>query len=419
MNFKIILAIFTAAMLAVSFGCSDSGVDSKDNDDPVRSPANLTANELSLCSSANKFGLKLFREVLEAEDPGKNLFVSPLSVSVALAMTYNGADGDTRAAMHATLEFEDMSLEDMNRSYRDLIKVMAEADPYVKLSIVNSIWYRKHLPVLEDFIMLNSNYFSAMVRELDFNLATAADTINAWVDDNTNGLIDAIVEPPIPLDAVMYLINAIYFKGAWTTPFDEEETFDGGFWLQDGSRVTCRMMSQRNDLAITHYDDYVTVNMPYSDSSFNMMLIVPGEGVDIGSVAATLTEERWADLTASLPVHEGSIGMPRFKFEYNTSLKPVLKSLGMEVAFGEASDFSKICSQGHLYISDVKHKSFVEVNEAGTEAAAVTSVEIYADSINPYEIYVNRPFLFIIWEKSSKTILFMGRLAEPVFEDEG
>ena len=419
MNFKIILAIFTAAMLAVSFGCSDSGVDSKDNDDPVRSPANLTANELSLCSSANKFGLKLFREVLEAEDPGKNLFVSPLSVSVALAMTYNGADGDTRAAMHATLEFEDMSLEDMNRSYRDLIDVMVGADPEVKLTIANSIWYRKHLPVLEDFIMLNSTYFGALVRELDFNLATAADTVNAWVDANTNGLIKGIVEPPIPSYMVMYLINAIYFKGTWTESFEEEDTFDGEFTRSDGLVVPCRMMTQANDLDLFYNQEYAAVNLPYSDGSFNMMLILPEDGVDAGRIAADLNSERWDVLTDAMTKNEITIAMPRFRFDYKTSLVPALAAMGMDVAFTGDADFSKICAGLPLFISDVKHKSFVEVNEEGTEAAAVTSVEIGVVSIQPENLIFDRPFLFIIWEKSSKTILFMGRLAEPEYAEEG
>ena len=179
------------------------------------------------------------------------------------------------------------------------------------------------------------------------------------------------------------------------------------------------MMTQANDLDLFYNQEYAAVNLPYSDGSFNMMLILPEDGVDAGRIAADLNSERWDVLTDAMTKNEITIAMPRFRFDYKTSLVPALAAMGMDVAFTGDADFSKICAGLPLFISDVKHKSFVEVNEEGTEAAAVTSVEIGVVSIQPENLIFDRPFLFIIWEKSSKTILFMGRLAEPEYAEEG
>ncbi|UCB53045.1 MAG: serpin family protein, partial [Candidatus Zixiibacteriota bacterium] len=201
----------------------------------------LTASEKLLVESDNKFGLKLFREIVK-EDNDQNVFISPLSVSMALGMTYNGAAGTTREAMQKTLELSGLTIEEVNKSYKTLLELLSQLDPKVRFQIANSIWYRKGMSFEKDFIDLNRTYFDALVSELDFADPKAAETINAWVDENTNGKITQIVDPPIDPLMVMFLINAIYFKGDWLYPFEESDTFNGSFTLGDGSTVTVPMM---------------------------------------------------------------------------------------------------------------------------------------------------------------------------------
>ncbi len=207
----------------------------------------LTQLEKSLVDSDNKFGIKLFKEISETQRD-KNVFISPLSVSMALGMTLNGANGETQAAMEQTLELAGLTTDDINRSYQSLIDLLINLDEKVIFQIANSIWYRQGWTFKEEFIDVNKTYFDALVQSLDFNDPSAASFINNWVEDNTNGLIEKIVEPPINPLTVMFLINAIYFKGTWTYEFDKELTQDDFFNLPDGSQKTVHMMRLTGDV---------------------------------------------------------------------------------------------------------------------------------------------------------------------------
>ncbi len=375
----------------------------------------FTLAEGQLIESDNAFGWKLFREIV-AQDIDGNVFVSPFSVAMALGMTLNGADRETREAMESTLELSGLTVEDINKCYQHLIEVFGGLDPEVRFQLANSIWYRLGFDFEKEFITLNKTYFNAEVTGLDFADPSAPDAINAWVDQNTNGKIKEIVDRMSP-DVVMYLINAIYFKGTWTYQFNEEDTRDDWFNLPDGSQTACKMMSLQSDFHYFGNSEFQMIDLPYGNGDFSMTVLLPALGTNLDELIATLNQSNWDQWRSSLSEKPVALELPRFSLEYELTLNDVLTSLGMGIAFtpGEA-DFSKMLTTDRVWIGEVKHKTFVEVNEEGTEAAAVTSVAMVmsADS-EPQLISMrcDRPFLFLIQEHASKTILFVGKIAQP------
>lgn len=382
-------------------------------------PRELTTAENNLINSNNKFGLKLFREVIEQENADTNVFISPLSVAMALGMTYNGANGTTEEAMRTTLEFGNLTIQEINESYQSLIELLINLDPKVIFQIANSIWYRQGYIFEQEFIDLNKTYFNAEVRDLDFNNLNAADTMNEWVDENTNGKITEIVGEPINPLTVMFLINAIYFKGTWTYEFDPEQTQDDWFNMPDGSQTSCKMMRQEDDFQYFESFDFQAIDLPYGEGKFSMTIFLPKPQTDIDSLIAKFNQENWDDWMSSFIKQSGTIQLPKFTLEYGKCLNDILKALGMEIAFEPyQADFTKMRKSGGLWISKVKHKTFVEVNEEGTEAAAVTSVEMI-ESGTPldFQMRVDRPFIFVIREHNSQTILFIGKIVEPSWNE--
>ncbi len=376
-------------------------------------PRALTRAETRLIEIDNSFGLKLFREI-DAQDPDKNLFVSPLSVAMALGMTYNGADGETREAMARALELEDMTIQEVNEAYRDLIALLLDLDPRVEFALANSIWYRNTMSFEQGFLDINRDYFNAEVTGLDFADPEAASTINNWVNENTNGKIPAIVDDPISPDIVMFLINAIYFKGDWTHQFDKGLTRDADFALPDGTTKQVETMFHESAAEVrTFSDDLVrVVDLPYGGDAFSMTVLVPRSVLDVEDVVSALDGDRWRTIVDGLNDDARIVGMPKFKLEYEIELKDVLSALGMEVAFGAGANFSKMRPENDLFISKVKHKTFVDVNEEGTEAAAATSV-VMVDSAGPGPFLVDRPFVFVIRERFSGSIIFVGKILDP------
>ncbi|MFB0516911.1 MAG: serpin family protein [Candidatus Neomarinimicrobiota bacterium] len=381
-------------------------------------PRALTPEETQLAESSDRFGLKLFREMVR-QQPDSNIFISPLSVSMALGMTANGADSTTFEAMRAALELSDMTEEESNAAYQSLTELLTSADPKVQMDIANSIWYRLGWIFKEDFYQRCREYFSAIVKGLNFNNPAAADTINAWVKENTQGKIEEIVDKPIDPAIVMFLINAIYFKGTWTYEFDPEETIDDQFTLPDGSRAACKMMTQEADLLYYSNDEFQMVNLPYGDGLFTMTVLLPRSEVHVDSLIADFTPENWGLWIGSLDTAAIHLQFPKFTLEYERELKKVLTALGMGIAFSGA-DFSRMIEPaGLIWISKVKHKTFVRVDEEGSEAAAVTSVEMVWESAGSglTSMRVDRPFIFVIRERTSGALLFMGKIVEPEWEE--
>jgi serpin B len=371
----------------------------------------LTEGEARVVEADHEFGLNLFRAISDGA-AHENVFISPLSVSTALGMTLNGAEGETKQQIQETLALAGLSDKDINESYRGLIDLLRGLDPKVVFEIANSIWYRDTFTVEPDFLDVNRTYFDAEVQALDFNSPEAVTTINSWVDDKTHGKIEDIVDQVDPL-TMMYLINAIYFNGTWTYEFDEDATEQRPFTRADGTQQEVPMMAQEGDLAYYENDDVQVVDLPYGDSLYSMTVILPRKSRDLDSLITGLDRATWDEWTGNFETKGVSLLLPRFQLEYEIELKDVLSALGMQVAFApDQADFTRINPAGELYISNVKHKTFVEVDEEGTEAAAVTSVEVRVTSAPQYiPVHVDRPFAFAIREQHSGTILFIGKIA--------
>ena len=390
--------------------------------EPGPKEINLTQKGKILVEADNIFGINLFKEVLKAEEPEKNVMISPLSVSLALAMTYNGADGDTKAAMEKTLELAGLTVDEINENYKMLIDALASVDPKVLMSIANSIWYRQEFDVEQDFFNVNQDYFYAKVAPLDFNNPDAVNTINNWVADKTNDKITEIINE-IPSLAVMYLINAIYFKGIWKYEFDESDTQEKPFYLSDGTTKDVPTMAQEASFNYFSNDIMQAVEMPYGAGNYSMIILLPQYNKTPDDIIDQLNNENWNSwLNEFYEAEKVQIQLPKFKFEYKNLLKDELTNMGMGIAFDEYNaDFSKINPLEQLYISKVIHKTFVEVNEEGTEAAAVTAVEISLTSAGGGNgtifFHVNKPFIFAIKEKYTNTIIFIGKVMEPEYED--
>ncbi len=389
-------------------GCDATEPESIRETEPIRP---LSQAESKIISSDNDFGLGLFNRLSESE-PEKNVFISPLSVSMALGMTLNGAEGSTREQMMATLQKQGLSEEAINGSYRSIIDLFSNLDPKVNLNLANSIWYRNGFEVLPAFLEVNKSSFDAEVAALDFSHEGSKDVINDWVDEKTNGLIDKIIDH-IAEDVVMYLINAIYFKGDWTYQFEEEKTVNAPFNNRNNSRPDVPLMNLFGSVPYANTAEVSLIDLPYGDSLFSMTIILPHEDARLEEIAENLTTDSWDRWIASLEPTNLDVFLPRFKLEYEKKLKDVLAELGMSEAFeANAADFSRITPNQNLYLSNVVHKSFVEVNEKGTEAAAVTVVEVSVTSIGeePASFRVDRPFLFAIREQHSGAILFIGKV---------
>lgn len=374
----------------------------------------LAPLEKRLVESGNDFGLKLFREVIESETDNKtkNVFISPLSVSMALGMALNGADNATLEAMQNTLALAGLTTEEINASYKSLIELLVQLDPKVRFRIANSIWYRDEYTFEPEFINLNKTFFNAVVRALNFDDPGAKDVINGWVKDNTNNLIDRIVDE-IRRDHVMFLVNAIYFKGDWTYQFDPAQTQDDFFTSIEDSTMPCRMMHLQAELRYLDTASFQAIDLTYGDAGFSMTILLPRARTQIDSLIEALTPERWATWMQGFSTRKLDLAMPKFTTQYEIELKKALAALGMDIAFSDFADFSRMYKPGGLAISEVKHKTFVRVDEKGTEAAAVTSVGVGVVSAPP-AMRIDHPFVFAIRENRSQTILFIGKIMAPV-----
>jgi serine protease inhibitor len=407
----ILLSFFTAA-IAFPGGSTGGGAPRVPTEAEKSSDGLAQGIDPKLVDANTRFAFDILQE-LESEDKGKNVFISPLSMLLALAMTYNGAVGDTKLAMAEALQFSEFTLEELNRGFGDLTNSVVDADEEVQISIANSIWYRLGCDVKEDFIERNETYYGSEVRELDFSDPQAAGTINQWIDDATKGKITEMIDE-IPPETMMYLINAIYFKGDWTHQFSVSATRDEEFTLENGSKKTVPMMHLEEQFRHARGNDLGMLRLPYGREKLSMYILLPDEGEKLDEVIADLDAESWYQLQGGLEEKEVALAMPRYKVEYGVKLlNGVLTRMGMGIvfAFGSA-DFAGIAPE--LFISRVLHKAVIEVNEQGSEAAAATAVEM-TKSAPPeqVEFIVNRPFLFAIADDRTGSILFLGKVAEP------
>ncbi|MEQ9626130.1 serpin family protein [Coleofasciculus chthonoplastes] len=367
-----------------------------------------------LVEANTKFGFKLFSEILQ-ENSNNNVFISPTSIAIALAMTYNGASGETQAAMANALELQGMSLSEVNQANEALKTTLENADSDIQLSIANSLWAKQDISFKPDFLRRNQEFYDTQVTNLDFANPEAKRVINNWVKENTNGKIPQIISEIQPND-ILFLINAIYFKGNWMEQFDKDKTVERPFYLVDGTQKEHPMMSQSGEYQYYEDDTVKAISLPYGKGRLSFYVFLPRENISLDTFEQQLTPEKWQQWMNRFGKRDGSIVLPRFKLEYEIQLNKALKALGMDVAFDRRADFSNMTEEDVL-INQVKHKTFVEVNEEGTEAAAATSVGMVLTSAaipqTPFEMVVDRPFFCAIRDNQTGTILFMGSIREP------
>ncbi|MGH7617784.1 MAG: serpin family protein, partial [Gemmatimonadaceae bacterium] len=380
---------------------------------PTSLPRNLTPAEQDVLSAANAFSFSLWGAINRAQRDS-NVFVSPLSASFALGMTMNGAAGQTYDEMRSALQFGGASLASIDSGYKSLIALLTGLDPLTTMQIANSIFYRKDFPFTQSFLSDASTWFDAEVKPQDFADVTGTlSAVNGWASAKTNGRIPTVLEEVTP-DEVMFLLNAIYFKGTWRDKFDASLTHDDAFHPATGSDQTAKLMFRDGKMAYAETNAFQAVDLAYGDSAFTMTVLLPKPGSDVEQVAASLTPSAWQSLTASFVTREVELTFPKVTFSWKRSLKDDMRSLGMQAAFvPDGADFTRMSSLGqHLYISLLQQNTFVAIDEEGTEAAAVTLTGITATAAPvATEMRVDRPYVIVIRERLSGTILFMGKIA--------
>jgi serpin B len=373
----------------------------------TRLPRTLTESETKIIAGNNEFAFDLFRTGNVTQRKA-NVFISPLSASMALGMTANGADGATYDEMRAALRLSGATREEVGSGYKSLITMLRGLDPGTNFSIANSIWYEQAFPFHASFLDESKLYFDARVQGLDFANPSAVTTINSWVSEQTNNRIPEILEN-IAKEEVMFLVNAIYFKGIWQKQFDKSKTVDTPFRAADGTTAMVPMMWRGKGVRHTAAADYSAVDLPYGNSAFTMTVVLPNG--DIDAFAESFDQAKWNSLVNSLADSDLEVYLPRFRIEWKRELNDDLEQLGMRLAF-YAADFTRMSPRGtDLVITRVVQKTFVDVDEAGTEAAAATLVGVGLVSLPP-SFRADRPFLVVIRERFSGTILFIGKIAK-------
>lgn len=373
-----------------------------------------------LVEANTRFAFDIYREVLKT-DGDTNVFISPSSISLALTMTYNGADGTTKEAMARVLGVSGMDIDELSRANAVLISNLLYGDDKLVLEIANSLWAKQGITFYDEFMNRNQTFYFAGL----FPITNAA-AINGWVSDKTHDKITHVLDSVDPA-AILYLINAIYFKGTWTHEFDKADTQDRPFYLAGGGQKNVPMMELADTLRYYRGEGFQAVSLPYGGGRFSMYVFLPDENSSLSAFHANLTPENWQAWMGEFERAEGTVILPKFKIEYerliDNPLNAPLIALGMGVAFEPyGANFGKMLpleqfGGENVYISFVLHKTFCEVNEEGTEAAAVTVVEIRVTSVGPgpqpFTFRADRPFFYAIRDNESGTILFMGSVVDP------
>lgn len=378
---------------------------------------NLQAQDMKqTVDGNNKFTFSLFDQINNEE---VNVFFSPYSISSALAMTYNGAEGDTKQEMGDVLNFLD-NKQNLSANFKSLNEHLHDLEGEdIQLNIANSLWCEQTYDFKQEFLNLNKDYYKAGIKKTDFknNYKEARDAINKWVEDNTQEKIKDLI-PNGMLDKMtrMVLANAIYFKGAWEYPFDEKNTRKDTFYIYTKCRTKADFMHR--SLTAKYYKDNLAevLEIPYSDRKLSMLVVLPNEKYGMEKLEAKLDRNRYEKYINELSRRQVELTLPKFKITANYELSEVLQNLGMKKAFSGDADFSGMTGKKELYISNIVHKSFVDVNEEGTEAAAATGVVMRKTSLPPSEkvkFKADHPFIFFIKDNETNSILFMGRVMNP------
>ncbi len=373
----------------------------------------LTAPVDKISNANNKVALKFLNETLK-NNSGKNVIISPLSLNTVLALTQNGAAGSTKQEMLKALEMEGYDENLINESYKNIIAHFNSLKS-IQTKLGDSIWIRKGADVKKQFIDMGKEFYEAEINEVDFTKKNTVDTINKWVSNHTAGKINKMMDSFEP-DTYMALINTVYFKGKWSTPFSENNTSKQKFFVSDGSTKEVDMMKETMAIDYVKNTDFQAVRIPYEDNNFGMYVFLPNKDSSTDKLMNNMNIDNWNKWISEFKKTQVNVSLPKFKIEFEEKLNDMLIGFGMKSAFGDSANFSNITEKSDLYIDLVKQKSYIDVNEAGTEAAAATAVvmrEVSMPLDPPIQFIADRPFIYAITDKNTGLIIFMGKVEKP------
>lgn len=410
---KIIATLAGAGLLMVVAGC---GTSQENGNLAIAEAVDFgTTDYERIVAPTNDLAYELLDKI-ETDDDG-NVFFSPTSLWMALAIVYNGADGETKTEMAEAMQAQGIDVSDMNKANASLMTALNKDSDDIQLTIANSIWLNNDFNLQKDFAKRTEDYFNAETQQIDISSSDASKKINDWVKKATNSKIDKMVDNPLDSDFVGLVLNAIYFKGDWTYPFDKKLTEKRTFHLENGTEKVVPFMKLQRKFYYMAGNGFQAVKLPYADDEMSMTVVLPDENIGMKDFKSTLSAENWELFQTDFNESEGTVLLPKFKMEYETELNGALEALGMTSAFTENADFNHMVEgDANLFISTVKQKTYIDVNEKGTEAAAVTGVQVdmaSAPADGPFHMEMDRPFFLMITDEETGVVLFVGYIANP------
>src|SRR6185437_9163375 len=412
---KIFYFISPVLLAILSFTCTKNKPIILDETQSVILPS----NGREVINANNHFAFAFFKATLAQDTLNNNKLISPLSIYLALSMVYNGADNATKDSIAQTLQLSGIDINGLNSVCQALMSQLPKEDNKVQMNVANSIWYRQNsFQPLASFLDILQNSFQASVKGLNFNDPSSVNTINDWVSQKTNNKIPTIIQKIDPSD-LMYLINAICFNGEWQHGFKTADTHNDNFYLQNGSTRNVPYMYQEIKANIFQDSSFSMIELPYGNGKSSSMYILKPAGIEesLKTFASSLNENILTNAMSKMDSLTVELQMPKWEYSYDVQdMEPELSMLGMGIAFGDKADFSKIYdpAQTKVYISKAIHKTYIKVDEAGTEAAAATAIGITTTAIQLPQVFkLDHPFLYAIIEKQTGAVLFLGMVNEP------
>ncbi len=385
-------------------------------DEHLTKETNVTQKTPPLTRAQNTFAFKLFKKICATDATSANKLISPLSVYVDLSMLFNGAEGITQKAMAEALQLKGVSIQMLNRKHKELLEKLPQLDTAVTFDLENSMWYRADLVPSQDFLARTKEFYEADLIRADFESPATAEAMNEWVQKKTRGKITGDFKNLKP-DDVLFLLNVVYFNGKWAHPFDPEQTREDLFFSPDGAGNEVPFMHAHQPYAYAEVDGMQLVKLPYGNGQFNMYVFLPPEEQSVQHVIKELNNEQFLEWTKQLKTQKIELFLPKWESSYTVNhMREELSQMGMGPAFQNQADFSRVFEDQPTKISQIKHKTYIRVDESGTEAAGFTSIGLTTTSIkmDPDPIMrVNRPFVYLITAKDKGTILFLGVVNNP------
>jgi serpin B len=411
---KLIGPIIVVSFLIMIIGCGTSN-----NRERSGSSNKVDVNKddyKKIIFSNNQLGFDLLPDAGVNKDD--NIFISPTSLLLALSTVYNGADGVTKEEMAKVFHAQGIEINQLNNANASLMSMLKSDSKPSQLNIANSIWLNNHFHFQDEFAQNTRNFYNAKIQEIDPTSTQTPKIINDWVNKSTNGKITKMIDVDLDPNLVAVLINAIYFKGDWMHEFDKKLTEKRPFHLKGGTSKDIPLMTLSHKLAYFENENFQAVILPYADKKMSMNVFLPKEDSRLAEFQNMLTMANWKNWNAQFQEKEGTVLVPKFQLEYEAEWSNALKKLGMRTAFDEGAYFTKMIKENDpVWISEIKQKTFLNVNEEGSEAAAATSVKMKTTAApvgdRPFHMEVNRPFFIAITDNETGAILFMGSISNP------